>query len=198
VNKEISNEFIWATIVAVLGVLIFRLIRKNKKKVMIILLGFLMLFDLIGSDIQMIEFRSLENVFTPKNKTTQLLSESGELFRVYSPSYSIPQEIAAIERIQLLDGIDPMQLRQTVDYMEAAAGIPMDQYSVTMPPFKTGNPDVIIRIILPDARLLWKNECEVCGFRIPHPFERVKFNKFFWYFIRLSKSILPSKNLSYE
>lgn len=156
VNKEISNEFIWATIVAVLGVLIFRLFRKNKKKVMIILLGFLMLFDLIGSDIQMIEFRSLENVFTPKNKTTQLLSESGELFRVYSPSYSIPQEIAAIERIQLLDGIDPMQLRQTVDYMEAAAGIPMDQYSVTMPPFKTGNPEVDNQDFLPDARLLGK------------------------------------------
>ena len=61
-------------------------------------------------------------------------------FRVYSPSYSVPQEVAATYGIELADGVDPLQLRAYSRFMEEATGVPVAGYSVTMPPFENGDP----------------------------------------------------------
>lgn len=79
-------------------------------------------------------------------------------FRTYSPSYSIPQQTAALAGLQMADGIDPLQLTTYVTYMQAASGVPADGYSVTLPPFKTGDPKIDNKGFIPNAELLgWLN-----------------------------------------
>ena len=60
--------------------------------------------------------------------------------RAYSPSYSLPQPAAALSGLELVDGINPLQLRGLRDFMAAATSFDMDEYSVTLPPFPEGDP----------------------------------------------------------
>ena len=95
-----------------------------------------------------------EEMQADKNNIVSFLKNDKELFRIYSPSYSIPQEIAGLYDLQLAEGIDPVQIKTYSDYMERASGIPENGYSVTVPPFETGNPDVDNQNYIPDAKLL--------------------------------------------
>lgn len=65
-----------------------------------------------------------------------LMERESEPFRVYSPSYTIPQQTAADHRIETFNGIDPLQLRSFARFFAEATGIPMDGYSVILPPFE--------------------------------------------------------------
>jgi hypothetical protein len=76
------------------------------------------------------------------------------LFRVYSPSYSIPQQTAALYNLQLADGIDPLQLSAYAKFMDKATGVPATGYSVTLPPFASGDPQKDNEFFIPDARQL--------------------------------------------
>jgi hypothetical protein len=82
------------------------------------------------------------------------LAEQPGLFRVYSPSYSLPQQIAAVYGIELADGVDPLQLRAYTGFMEKATGVPVSGYSVTMPPFEDGDPSQDNENYRPDPVLL--------------------------------------------
>lgn len=84
-----------------------------------------------------------------------LASQSGQ-FRIYSPSYSLPQQTAIGHNLQLADGVDPMQLQTYAEYMEHASGVPNQSYHVTIPPFSTGNPSRDNIAYLPDLDALGK------------------------------------------
>ncbi len=60
--------------------------------------------------------------------------------RIFSPSYSVPQHIAAAEGLELADGVNPLQLATYRDFMASATGFSTDAYSVTLPPFPSGDP----------------------------------------------------------
>jgi hypothetical protein len=60
--------------------------------------------------------------------------------RIFSPSYSVDQLTAVREGIELAYGVHPLQLETYWIYMARATGYEQDQYSVTLPPFPTGNP----------------------------------------------------------
>jgi hypothetical protein len=60
--------------------------------------------------------------------------------RLFSPSYSVPQAYAAYHGLQIADGVNPLQLSNYWDYMAAATGFPAHGYSVTLPPFPSGDP----------------------------------------------------------
>ncbi len=77
-----------------------------------------------------------------------------ETYRIYSPSYSIPQDIAGIGRLELADGVDPLQLQDYSKYMENATGVNSETYSVTTPAFKKGNPKSDNRNAIPNLSLL--------------------------------------------
>ncbi len=64
--------------------------------------------------------------------------------RIFSPSDSISQSTAMLASIEMVNGIDPMQLIALIDFLpfRAFSGRPVDGYSVTFPPFQTGNPQV--------------------------------------------------------
>ncbi len=71
-------------------------------------------------------------------------------FRTYSPSYSLPQQTAALFGIELADGVDPLILASYQQFMEKATGVPSRGYSVTLPPFETGEPTLDNRLYQPD------------------------------------------------
>ena len=75
-------------------------------------------------------------------------------FRVYSPSYSLPQQVAGLYRLELADGVDPLQLAVYAGYMSTASGVPANGYSVTLPPFANAEPATDNRGYLPDPRRL--------------------------------------------
>jgi hypothetical protein len=74
--------------------------------------------------------------------------------RAYSPSYSLPQQTAAVHRLELADGVDPLQLTSYSAFMEKADGVAANGYSVTLPPFANGDPAQDNQSATPDARLL--------------------------------------------
>jgi hypothetical protein len=78
------------------------------------------------------------------------LREQPGLFRVYSPSYSLP----AGDGLQHADGVDPLQLATTAAFMEQATGVTARGYSVTVPAFDDGPPAVANRDAVPDAERL--------------------------------------------
>lgn len=116
----------------------------------------LLLVDLVGSN-----WLGLQAL-----KSADVLSQGGELasslittkisddFRIYSPSYSVPQQTAAYHRLKLADGVDPIQLLSYRNFMVAATGVPSPGYSVSIPPFATGEPAIDNRAYSPNAELL--------------------------------------------
>jgi hypothetical protein len=98
--------------------------------------------------------RSSVSVLSEGEEAAAYLSEFPGLFRVYSPSYSIPQQTAALYNLQLADGIDPLQISTYVDFMDKATGVPAAGYSVTLPPFAFGDPQKDNEFFVPDARQL--------------------------------------------
>ncbi len=60
--------------------------------------------------------------------------------RWFSPSFSVDPFTAGQEGLELADGVHPLQLDLYWIYMSRAIGFERDQYSVTLPPFPTGDP----------------------------------------------------------
>ncbi len=93
-----------------------------------------------------------------------VLDEAGEIaeylvrregdFRVYSPSYSMPQQTAARYGLELANGVDPMQLESYVEFLAGASGVPRDGYSIVQPPIANGDPATANRQAIPDAKKL--------------------------------------------
>lgn len=79
---------------------------------------------------------------------------SGGPFRVYSPSYSLPQQTAVFYDLQLADGVDPLQLESYSRFMEKAGGYENEGYSVTLPPFRNGEPATDQILAKPDSHRL--------------------------------------------
>lgn len=119
-------------------------------------IAFLMI-DLCGVSLTGLAFESKQAVTQAGDAIVQLMKAQSAplgLFRVYSPSYSIPQQVAVVNGLELADGVDPLQLMEYVNFMERATGVQRAGYSVTMPPFASGDPAEANRLAVPDARLL--------------------------------------------
>jgi len=97
-----------------------------------------------------------------------LASQPGE-YRVFSPSYSLPQQSAGQYRLEQADGVDPLQLETYAAFMEQASGVPHQGYSVTLPPFKTGTPARDNATYRPDPALLGLLNVQyvVAGYDLP-------------------------------
>lgn len=105
-----------------------------------------------------------EKVVKEKATIAEIISREGcgeeGPFRVYSPSYSLPQQTAAYYDLQLADGVDPLQLGAYSFFMERAGGYENEGYSVTLPPFRNGEPATDQILSKPDSRRLgYLNVC---------------------------------------
>ncbi len=78
------------------------------------------------------------NIRGPLLDSIEAALEPGE--RVFSPSYSLPQQTAAAAGLELADGINPLQLTAYARALRDAVGIEQASYSVSLPPFPSGDP----------------------------------------------------------
>ncbi len=111
--------------------------------------------DLLVVDRTLGEARSPEEVFADGRAAVEWLATQPGRFRVYSPSYSIPQHVAELYGLELADGVDPLQLHVYADYLARAAGLEPRGYSVTSPPFPEGaDVRIALKDVVPDAEML--------------------------------------------
>ena len=113
----------------------------------------LCLLDWLGVDHSLFVYRPAQDVLMEGQAAAGFLAGQPGLFRVYSPSYSLPQQTAAFYGLQLADGVDPLQLQAYADFMVKATGVPDSGYSVTLPPY-AGGPKEANAAYLPDPGLL--------------------------------------------
>jgi hypothetical protein len=151
-NAELLAGSISLVIFSILIILTIEKPRYNKT--LLIVLPVLCVLDLGITGYSQFDFRSWEAVIGEKSGVVEFLQKQPEPFRTYSPSYSLSQQVAALNGFEIADGVDPMQLTAYVDYMSLATGVPDTRYSVTLPPFGTGNPTTDNRAYVPDAKLL--------------------------------------------
>jgi hypothetical protein len=78
------------------------------------------------------------------------LEQNAAGYRVYSPSESIPAWISVPGGLRMLDGVNPLILASTEKVVSEAARVPSGGYSVTLPAFATGRPEVDNRNSIPD------------------------------------------------
>ncbi len=114
---------------------------KRNKIMKVILIGITIL-DLAGMGFLSFSVVPGQKRLTENIEILKILENEQQLFRIYSPSYSIPQDIAVENSIELADGVDPLQIKSYVEFMESATGVVSDGYSVTIPPYKSGAPDI--------------------------------------------------------
>jgi hypothetical protein len=91
--------------------------------------------------------------------------------RGYSPSYQVSQLTSERMNIEMISGVDPMQLERFVRYFSDATNIPVNEYSIPLPPLNEDPIGDSNRGILPDAEKLgWMNvEYMVTGERFENP-----------------------------
>lgn len=106
------------------------------------LFAILIIVELAWIDASLIEPRSPEAAMQSGARVVEAIGDPPDSERVYSPSYSVPQDVAAFEGLELADGIHPLQLSRYVRFMGAASGMDTSSYSVSLPPFEDGNPSV--------------------------------------------------------
>ena len=105
-----------------------------------LLLAGLVLVDLWGIDRTLLEARDPMREEPAAAATSPWIEAGIEGFRLFSPSYAIPQDEAARLGLELADGVHPLQLRAYVEWMARATGFEASAYGVTLPPFPTGDP----------------------------------------------------------
>jgi len=110
----------------------------------------LVLMDLCLSNWAGLDFKLAQAVLAEGGPVVGYLRENANGARIYSPSYSIPQQTAALAGLELVDGVDPLQLRSYADFMAGASGVAVTGYSVTLPPMASGAPETDNAGAVPD------------------------------------------------
>jgi hypothetical protein len=118
----------------------------------------LTLADLWIVGLTLYRVRPAEDVLAEGQEAAEWLAAQPGPFRVYSPSYSIPQHTGAVYGVETVDGVDPFQLAGYAAFMRTATGVDVPGYSVTIPAFPeaAAGDDMLLanREASPDLRLL--------------------------------------------
>jgi len=122
--------------------LVFYSMKDNVPKRLLIELWVVLIFlDLFLVNRSLLTVHPKEEVFNGSVMASIPMSDDTSLERIFSPSYSIPQNVAVVENLQLADGVNPLQMRHYWRYMSQAVGFDPEGYSVTLPPFPDGDPE---------------------------------------------------------
>lgn len=143
-ETTIKVKFLWSAVGIILyaTLIFFRTNEVLGRRLFRVAIVPLLVLDLCGVGFSQLRFVEARQVLQQKSDLTSFLTSLGNAhYRVYSPSYSVPQHIVAQHKLELADGVNPMQLIAYVHFMEQATGIPVAGYSVTIPPFASGDPD---------------------------------------------------------
>ncbi len=136
VNKGLSHEMLQMLLVVLFVVTALIIILfTNRKLFGVVFLGVVLIIDLFIVDIS--QFSSTPSGQLIKSEAFKIISKDRILYRAYSSSYAIPQEIAMESGIALAQGVNPMQVADYVEFMVDASGIPNKVYGVVVPPLQT-------------------------------------------------------------
>ena len=120
------------------GILILAMNNNPEKQYLEWLVAGVIIIDLLGAGLSAYELEKKANQEQIESLSEVIQDES--YFRTYSPSYSVEQYLAAEYGLELADGVDPLHIASYADFMGDATGVHKAEYSVTIPPFETGNP----------------------------------------------------------
>jgi hypothetical protein len=156
ISKKIPWEFLWASIVLSIGCGLIEYIsnQPSKGKLAKFTLIGIAVIDLLVVNVSNMEIKSSSMLTTLEPTLESIFKEEDDYFRVYSPSYSLEQQQSINYGLELVDGIDPMQLSEYQLFMMGATGVKSNGYSVTIPPYQNGNPAEDNRDVVPDPYLL--------------------------------------------
>ena len=155
-TKNLPFNFIWSCLMAV-GVWVWYELLSGKRlasRYAYWALIVLCMIDLGTADLAAYSPRSAAAVLADGHALIDALPDSDLNYRVYSPSYSIPQQTSGRMGVELADGVDPLQMQSYVDFMRKASGIGWDGYSVTLPVYQGGKPESDNAWAQPDPALL--------------------------------------------
>jgi hypothetical protein len=111
--------------------------------------------DLASFDLTLVRFLSPAQAFAGNDRVAHYLAGQPGLFRIYSPSYSVPSHVAAQAGLQTADGVEPVHLAVYDRFMALAGGYADAAFSVAIPPFPPDRPLAeAFRDAQPDPRLL--------------------------------------------
>ena len=118
-----------------LGLILMRVNRLLSAQMTLTVLGLALFFDLASFGWSMMRFVPVEEALAPGRAAAEYLAGKPGLFRIYSPSYSLPMQTAAASGLSLADGVEPVHLSIYDQYMARAGGYHNDSFSVTIPNF---------------------------------------------------------------
>lgn len=155
-TSNLTAAYLWGVLMIISTAVCIYLILNGRLSVTkaAILLILLCIVDLTVTNATLFETKAVDAILAEAKAEASSISESQEMFRIYSPSYSMPQHIAAINDYQLTEGVDPLQLSSYADYMEGASGVPVNGYSVVLPPIFSGDPKTANSMYVPNPFLL--------------------------------------------
>jgi hypothetical protein len=154
--REISNAFFWSSAIVMVVWIVFellwagRLTRRTAAILLLVVIG----LDLGKLDASLLAYRPRQSVLSEGGDAARFLAEQPGEFRVYSPSYSLPQQTAAWFRLSRVDGVDPLQLSAFAGFMDQATGVPRAGYSVTIPPLEGEDVASVNAAYTPDIQRL--------------------------------------------
>jgi hypothetical protein len=156
VTKAAPIEFIWSS--AAITIFTILILGRARSKIevkpwMMIIIPLLVL-DLGEIDFSLLDYRPVASIYAEREALASFIKTQNGLFRIYSPSFSVPQLAAARYQLEMADGIDPLQLAGYVDFMQKATGVSNDGYSVTLPPITSGRPEIDNINSIPNLDLL--------------------------------------------
>jgi hypothetical protein len=153
---EFPINFVWGAVVIGLASLGVWAILKGWISTKIWFAAFLglALLDWALMNTSVLNFHPPSQVLSEQNALAAYLADQPGDFRVYSPSYSLPQQTAVLYGLELADGVDPLQLAAYAAFMDAVTGVPRPGYSVTLPPYANSDPEHDNAAYRPDAALL--------------------------------------------
>lgn len=159
VTKHVPVNYIWGGTILLVGMvwIIVGLRKAAQLPAWTARLGYgiilICLLDWFVVDRSLFVIRSTAQVLERQAVAQYFSLQPGD-FRLYSPSYSLPQQTAVNYGLEFASGVDPVQLQSYVAFMQAASGVPDNGYSVAIPPFASGNPQVDNYTYQPRADLL--------------------------------------------
>jgi len=158
ITHSLPSNLIFSVIFFGFGTLLFGLALHNKINTKFMKIGFLSLlvFDLAIINFNSLKFYDTLTILNQKPDLINLIKTMPKYARIYTPSYSLTQEEAAFWNINQINGIDPMQLSEYVNYFSKASGVKHDNYSVTLPSFINGNPITANKMSCPDLEKIIK------------------------------------------
>jgi hypothetical protein len=100
----------------------------------------LILFDLARVNWTMIQVKPYPAIQAQRDMIAESLARPYGEARSFSPSYAIPQLTATSRKLELADGVNPLQLSAYYGYLHRAVGFEIQEYGVALPPFPSGDP----------------------------------------------------------